>query len=94
MFAYGITQKIIAEFTGHNSSKALQVYERTTTEQLKTAGLAISNQEESMQTAKVPDHEPDVKLDLDKAKNLPTFSGTRVAAQSTLTCDFSIQDLP
>ena len=75
MFASGIPEKVIAEFTGHKSSKELQVYERTTGEQVKKAGLAISNQEESMLPAKVPDDEPDVKPDFDKVKNLPTFSG-------------------
>ena len=75
MFASGIPEKVIAEFTGHKSSKALQVYERTTGEQVKKAGLAISNQEESVLPAKVPDDEPDVKPDFDKVKNLSTFSG-------------------
>ena len=74
MFASGIPEKVIAEFTGHKSSKALQVYERTTGEQVKKAELAISNQE-SMLPAKVPDDVPDVKPDFDKVKNLPTFSG-------------------
>ena len=74
MFATGVPEKVIAEFTGHKSSKALQVYERTTDEQVKKAGLAISNQE-SMLPAKVPDDVPDIKPDFDKVKNLPTFSG-------------------
>ena len=43
-----------SEFTGHKSSKALQVFERTTIEQVKAAGLAISNQD-SMPNVKVPD---------------------------------------
>ena len=75
MFASGVPEKVIAEFTGHRSSKALQVYERTTDEEVKKAGLAISNQEESALTATVSDDEPDVKPVLDKVKNLPTFSG-------------------
>ena len=74
MFASGIPEKVIAKFTGHKSSKALQVFERTTGEQVRKAGLAISNQE-SMLPAKVPDDVPDVKPDFDKVKNLPTFSG-------------------
>ena len=37
MFASGVPDKIIAEFTGHKSLKALQVYERTTIEQVKAA---------------------------------------------------------
>ena len=42
---------------------------------MKKVGLAISNQEESMLAAKVPDKESYVKPDLDKVKNLSTFSG-------------------
>ena len=76
MFASGVPEKVIAEFTGHKSSKALHVYERTTTEQVKAAGLAISELGSSIPNATVPDDEIDVKPDLDKIeKALPTFSG-------------------
>lgn len=30
MFVFGVPEKVIAEFTGHKSSKALQKYERST----------------------------------------------------------------
>lgn len=46
-----------------------------------------------MLTAQAPDNEPHIKRNLDKVKNLPTFLEAQVAAQSTLTCDFTIQHL-
>ena len=45
MFAAGVPEKIVAEFTGHKSVKALRQYERTTAPQLRAAGLAITTAE-------------------------------------------------
>jgi hypothetical protein len=44
MFSAGVPEKIIAEFTGHKSSKALQQYEHTSTAQVQAAGLAIAKE--------------------------------------------------
>ena len=37
MFASGLPEKVIIEFTGHRSSKALRQYERTSTAQEQAA---------------------------------------------------------
>ena len=42
MFAAGVPEKVIAEFTGHKSPKALHQYERTSIDQVQAAGLAIA----------------------------------------------------
>ena len=42
MFAAGVPEKVIAEFTGHKSPKALHQYERTSIDQVQAAGLAIT----------------------------------------------------
>ena len=42
MFVSGVPEKIVSEVTGHKSVKALRLYERTTSEQEREAGLAIS----------------------------------------------------
>ena len=44
MFAARVPEKIIAENTGHNSSKSLQKYEHSSVTQLKAAGLAVSDE--------------------------------------------------
>lgn len=86
LFASGIPEKVIAEFTGHKSSKTLQVYEQTTGEQVKKAELAISNQEESMLAAKVPDKEPHVQPDLYKVKSFSilTLAGRKAFSKLDL----------
>ena len=43
MFASGVPEKIVGEVTGHKSLKALRTYERTSEEQKRAAGRAISN---------------------------------------------------
>ena len=43
------------------ASLLLQVYEQTSKEQMKTAGLAISKQEDSMPNVNVHDKEPNGK---------------------------------
>jgi len=45
MFAAGVPEKFVAEFTGHKSIKTLQQNERTTVPQLWAAGLAITTAE-------------------------------------------------
>ena len=44
MFNAGVPQKVIAEFSGHKSAKALQKYEHTSPSLLRAAGLAIKDE--------------------------------------------------
>ena len=44
MFNAGVPQKVIAEFSGHKSAKALQKYEHTSPSLLRAAGLAIRDE--------------------------------------------------
>ena len=41
MYNTGVPEKIISDISGHKSLKALRAYERTSTEQQKTAGESI-----------------------------------------------------
>ena len=43
MFNSGVPEKIIAENSGHRSTKALRCYERTSSEQQKAVSKIISN---------------------------------------------------
>ena len=45
MFASGVPEKVLAQLTWYKSSKALQVHEQSTAEQVKTAGLLNSQEE-------------------------------------------------
>ena len=76
MFSAGVSKKIIAEFTGHKSSKALQQYERTSTAQVQAAGLAISEETPfgsgTSKDVKIEDVKPDL-ASIQKA--MPTFAG-------------------
>ena len=42
-----VPQKVIAEFSGHKSAKALQKYEHTSPSLLRAAGLAIKDEKQS-----------------------------------------------
>ena len=43
MFSSGIPEKVIAEVTGHKSTKSLRQYEKTSVEQEQAAGMAIQS---------------------------------------------------
>ncbi len=53
MFPSGVTEKIIAEVTGHKSLVALRQYERTTEAQFKAVGESISHMKQFATTAVV-----------------------------------------
>lgn len=46
MFASGVPEKIVAEFTGYKSIKSLRQYEKTTDSQLQAVGNSIARMEE------------------------------------------------
>ncbi len=84
MFAAGVSEKIVAEFTGNKSIKALRQYERTSAPQLRAAGLAITTAE-SFAASVATDSKPDAtvaeqqQLGEEKVaiqKLLPSISGT------------------
>ena len=44
MFNAGVPEKVIADCTGHRSTKGLWQYKHTSAEQLQAAGLAVANE--------------------------------------------------
>ena len=86
MFAAGVPEKIVAEFTGHKSIKALCQYERTTVPQLRAAGLAITTAE-SFAASVATDSKPNATVaeqQLVIKKQLPSICGTHT------NCTFNI----
>ena len=88
MFISGVPEKIVGEVTGHKSLKALRTYERTTEEQQRAAGLAISNIsalkcEDKMNLESAVSGTENVKMEdssdvpkASKVAQLPQISGT------------------
>ena len=75
MFASGVPEKVVSEVTGHKSLTALRTYERTSEQQQRAAGRAISSlkrelqmEKEELQVENVPPAE--------NKPQLPQISGT------------------
>ena len=74
MFNAGITEKVIAERSGHRSLKALRSYEKTSSEQEQLAGESITKDTNVNDTNRKPSKAPEPQK---ASENLShTFSGT------------------
>ena len=72
MFNAGITEKVIAERSGHRSLKALRTYEKTSVEQEQLAGQSIAK--DISETDKKPPKASELQKDPESLSH--TFSGT------------------
>jgi len=87
MFAAGVPEMIVAQFTGHKTTKALRQYERTTVPQLRAAALAITTAE-SFAASVATDSKLNATVDeqQQKATTVYFWDSYVLTERSTSTC--------